>query len=175
MNTFLRMLAVAPLVALLAWAAVEDVRERRIPNWLVLTLACLGVAATFLPHSPVTAGSSLCGLLVGLAVPFPLFVLRAVGAGDVKLMAAVGAWIGPWPALWVMAVAAVIGGVMAILVGLWQRRTVALLQQTVVLTVSLMHGLPAVEQPAARSKRNLLPYALPIGIATIAQLCKAWR
>ena len=56
------------------------------------------------------------GLFVGLAVFFPLFALGAMGAGDVKLMAAVGAWIGAKPILYVALYGSVAGGVLALVV-----------------------------------------------------------
>jgi prepilin peptidase CpaA len=75
-------------------AAWSDVRSRRIANELVLGMLVIGVAA----HGPHAAalGLSLLGALVGLALLLPAFAVRWVGGADVKLLAACGAWLGPW-------------------------------------------------------------------------------
>lgn len=91
----------ALLAALLVAATLTDLRSRRIPNALVLaglaaSMACQAVALTI--GSAPLAGSEwwspLAGLATGFAVMMPLYLLRATGAGDVKLMATVGAFIG---------------------------------------------------------------------------------
>ena len=71
-----------------------DVRTRRIPNQLTFPGAAIGLAAAAAAHGWSGAIASAAGLLVGMALFFPLFALRGLGAGDVKLMAALGAWLG---------------------------------------------------------------------------------
>ena len=89
-------LSTATLVVLLSAAAVIDYRTYRIPNWLTLTGTLIGLAL-----STATAARPLSGLLwalagaaTGLAMLLPLYAMRVLGAGDVKLMALVGAFIG---------------------------------------------------------------------------------
>jgi prepilin peptidase CpaA len=91
----------ALLAAGLLAAVVSDLRSRRIPNTLVLTgIACAFAAhaADLFPNTPSLSGaawwSPLAGLIIGFALMLPLHLLRAMGAGDVKLMAMVGAFIG---------------------------------------------------------------------------------
>ena len=78
-------------------AALSDVRHRRVANPLVLSLATLGFVAAFagipLGH---TALRALGGLLVMTLLWFPMYAFRLMGAGDVKLLMASGAWLG-WP------------------------------------------------------------------------------
>src|SRR5690242_564869 len=97
-------------------AAVWDLRTRRIPN--VLTFG--GTLVALLLHGYMGGlsgvGLSLAGWAVGLALFFPFFALGGLGAGDVKLLAAVGALVGPLPAVWVALFTMIAGGVMAILV-----------------------------------------------------------
>jgi prepilin signal peptidase PulO-like enzyme (type II secretory pathway) len=86
-----------PFLALslaLAAAVVIDVRTRRIPNWLTGGLAAGGFGLAFGGGS-VTPWQALLGLALGLALMLPGHVIGATGAGDVKLMAAVGAFLGP--------------------------------------------------------------------------------
>lgn len=99
-------------------ACVTDVRSRRIPN--VLTLG--GAAAALVFHA-VTAegagiGTAAMGWLVGTAVFLPFFLLGGMGAGDVKLMAALGAWLGPAEAFAIAIYASLAGGVLALGVAL---------------------------------------------------------
>src|SRR3982751_5850643 len=109
-----RVLAYAPLLALLSWAAVQDVRTRRIRNWLTFSLALCGLAQSFAPNPTVAPMDAALGLLTGFALTVPLFAIGALGGGDVKLMAAIGAWLGPWPALQVFLGRAVVGMVIVL-------------------------------------------------------------
>ena len=97
-------------------ACVTDLRTQRVPNILTLGAA----AAAFAFH---VANSGASGLLfaasgwgLGLLIFLPLFALRGIGGGDVKLLAAFGAWLGPSLVLWVAAFAAIAGGVFAVIV-----------------------------------------------------------
>jgi prepilin peptidase CpaA len=99
------------LAALVLAAAAYDLRLRRIPNWLTLG----GLIAGFALHAWLGGRrEAALGFALAVAVYLPLFLLRAVGGGDLKLMAAVGALAGP-PAWMVMFVlTAVLGGVAAV-------------------------------------------------------------
>src|SRR5580692_6643294 len=97
-----------PLLALLITAAVTDLRARRIPNWLTFSLVIAGLLQSFLAIRTVAPWASALGLLAGFGLTFILFALGALGGGDVKLMAGVGAWIGPANVLAVFVVAALI-------------------------------------------------------------------
>ncbi|MES2715590.1 MAG: A24 family peptidase [Pseudomonadota bacterium] len=90
------------LAVLLLWAVLSDLRHRRIPNALVLTGITLALAshlaAAALARSPLAGAAwwaPLTGLAAGFVLLLPLYLLRAMGAGDVKLLATVGAFIGP--------------------------------------------------------------------------------
>jgi prepilin peptidase CpaA len=99
-------------------ACVWDLRTRRIPNALTF-----GSAAAALVAAAVAGGATgflwaLAGWGLGLLLFFPMFALRGMGAGDVKLLAALGAWLGPEPIVWVALYTAIAGGVLAIVVAL---------------------------------------------------------
>jgi prepilin peptidase CpaA len=100
--------------ALAAVACWTDVRTRRIPNWLTFPAALLGVAMATVAHGGQGAIASGLGLLVGLLLFFPLFALKGLGAGDVKLLGALGAWLGASLVLAVAFYTSLAGGLLAI-------------------------------------------------------------
>jgi len=108
----------AYLVALLVSfsACITDVRSRRIPN--ILTFGAAAAAIVFHTSTSQSAGllKSVEGWLVGAVIFFLPFALGGLGAGDVKLLAALGAWVGPGDALWIALYAGVAGGILALVV-----------------------------------------------------------
>ena len=97
-------------------ACVFDVRTRRIPNALSLSAAAAGLlyhAATSGVTGVQLAGA---GWLLGLLLLLPYFALGGMGGGDVKLMAALGAWLGPWETFWLAMYAGIAGGVLGLTV-----------------------------------------------------------
>lgn len=102
------------LAALVVVASIYDIRFRRIPNWLVVTGFFLGLALNLFFFRVDGLIVSLLGALLAFAVYLPFFALRAMGAGDVKLMIAIGAFVGArnWLILFLMT--AILGGILAI-------------------------------------------------------------
>src|SRR5690348_2818418 len=132
------------LLMLVIPAAVYDYRQRRIPNWLVLAGILTGLAMNvFLLYdnpSPFTGlAFALEGLGLALLVYFPLYLLRGMGAGDVKLMAAVGAVVGPLLWLWIFFFTAILGGIIAVIVVLQKRRVSHTLQNLWMIVLSVRH------------------------------------
>jgi prepilin peptidase CpaA len=132
------------LLLLVLPAAFFDYRERRIPNWLVLAGLLLGTAMNgFLTYDTpsVTTGLlfSLEGLGLAFVIYFPLYLLRGMGAGDVKLMAAVGAIVGPALWLWIFFFTAVLGGLTAAIVVLSKGRVHRTLQNLWMILVSIRY------------------------------------
>ena len=180
------LVSAAALLALLLAATVIDVRTRRIPNVLVASGMLIGLSV----HAIAPAGDglfaatwgslgvlqSLLGWGAGLALFLPLHLLRALGAGDVKLLAMVGAWLGAPLLLGATLLTLLAGGAMALSVMLLSRTSREVLGNVrFMLTTALIGAqtgrLAALEAPAARSAR--LPYALAILVGTAAQL--AWQ
>jgi prepilin peptidase CpaA len=110
---FARLAAVA--IALVA--AGVDVRTRRIPNVLTFGGAAAAIVFHLWTRGLAGAGHGAGGWLVGVALLFPVFAVRGLGAGDVKLLGAVGAWLGPSGALWSGFFSVMAGGVLALVVG----------------------------------------------------------
>jgi len=98
-------------------ACVFDLHSRRIPN--LLTLGAAGAALVLAAaHGLPSFQSSLIGWLTGLVLWLPVYALGGMGAGDVKLMAALGAWLGPLDAVNAALYAGVVGGLMALAVAI---------------------------------------------------------
>ncbi|MBI3947750.1 MAG: prepilin peptidase [Armatimonadetes bacterium] len=107
-----------PLVALaaaaLAVAVAFDVRSRRVPNAVTVPAAALGLALRGILLGREGIGDGLGGLAVGLCLLLPVWTAGGVGAGDVKLLGAVGAVCGTRFVVWTMLLGAIAGGVMAL-------------------------------------------------------------
>ncbi len=157
--------------AVLVAAAAIDGPTRRVPNWLTFPFALGGLAFSFAPGG-LDPLMSLVGLVVGLGLLLVLHAIGGMGAGDVKLLAGVGAWVGPVLTVGAFAATSVVGGVIAFgmmvlsgrFVEHWNRmleitREIAVVQDPVKLSASA-----AVRKPSM----TLLPYAIPMAIGTIA-------
>ncbi len=112
-------LVCAALVALLIGAAWIDVLQHRIPNILVFSGAALALLMAHLPGGSVT--HCIAGIAVGMAMGLPLYWLRAMGAGDVKLMGMVGAFLGAGDMFAAALVIFVVGGVLGLVAVARQR------------------------------------------------------
>lgn len=157
---------------LLAIACISDLRTRRIPNVLTFTAAGLALVFHVVTGGWSAAGTSLAGLLVGGALFFPMFALRGMGAGDVKLLAAVGAWIGPGQIVFVALATSIVGGLIGLVVAIGHGYLKAAVSN---LWLLLMHWrvlglrpLPAVTLDGTKGPR--LVYAFPIAAGTVVTL-----
>jgi len=111
-------------------ATIVDIRTRRIPNALTATMAGVGVGLAASGVSGVSLLASMAGFALGLALMMPGHALGATGAGDVKLMAAVGAMVGPGTVVTAFAFTAIAGGIMAIAIAVRRQRLRATLSGT---------------------------------------------
>src|ERR1017187_5404696 len=103
-----------PTLVVLAVASFTDMRSRRIPNWLVLPFMVAGIAVSGWIGGGHGIGPNVGGLVLGAVVLGAFFLMGGMGMGDVKLYAAIGAWIGPSQLILAMVITAMAGGVMAI-------------------------------------------------------------
>ncbi|MCL5743868.1 MAG: prepilin peptidase [Acidobacteria bacterium] len=127
------------LAARVLAAGIYDIRYRRIPNWLVLTGLLAGLALNGFLFGWGGLRMSLVGFAVAFAVYFPLWILRGMGAGDVKLMAAVGALVGWHAWLVIFILTGLLGGVIAIVLMLAKGRVRKTLWNTGYIVYEMAH------------------------------------
>jgi prepilin peptidase CpaA len=107
-------IALWPTLAVLAVATFTDLRSRRIPNWLVLPFLLAGLVVSGALHGWAGIGHSLEGMALGGLLFGLLGWMGGMGMGDVKLVAAIGAWIGPAQLVTALVITVIAGGVMAL-------------------------------------------------------------
>ncbi|OFW11705.1 MAG: hypothetical protein A3H96_03220 [Acidobacteria bacterium RIFCSPLOWO2_02_FULL_67_36] len=106
-------------------ATVVDIRSRRIPNGLTATMSGIGIGLAATGASGISLGAATFGFVLGFALMLPGHALGATGAGDVKLMAAVGAILGPATVVTAFLFTAIAGGILAVAVAAQRRRLAA--------------------------------------------------
>jgi prepilin peptidase CpaA len=164
------------LVALLVAAAVIDYRSFRIPNWLTVGGALIGLACSVVLPSPdrFDLVGALGGLAVGFGVLLPLYVLGILGAGDVKLMAMAGTFLGAWGTLHAILFTFVAGGLLGIALALSHGALLRMLgnAKRVVqfMAFSVMGGVRPAAPIEAAASIGRLPYGISITAGTIAYL-----
>ena len=146
-------------------ATIVDIRQRRVPNVLTMGLASIGLLLAMAGMGAVGVGGALGGLALGLALLLPAHVFGATGAGDVKLLAAFGALLGPADVFDAFLRAAILGGAMALTVALWRGRLRETLYGTAMLVTTRSRTATAIiEHPAAN---NRFPYAPAIACGAV--------
>jgi prepilin peptidase CpaA len=166
-----------PTLIVVAVASFTDLRSRRIPNWLVLPFLLLGFLVS--PWRPDWLGirqgpwhglgQSFAGFGLGILIYGILFLMGGMGAGDVKLGVAIGAWVGPMQLFWVLFWASLAGGVMALGWAIWG----GFLKDMFTGAADLVFGWrqrgmhrdpdPVVAKPA----KHYIPYAPAIAVGTL--------
>lgn len=147
-------------------ATVVDLRTRRIPNTLTGAMALLGVGFAMAGLSGVTIGASVAGLVLGLALMMPGHLLGATGGGDVKLMGAIGAIVGPATIVNVFLMTAIAGGALAVLVAARRRR----IRQTLANTRQLIARATGAGDQIRSNAANRFAYGPAIAAGSLLAL-----
>jgi prepilin peptidase CpaA len=161
-------------------AAVIDGLKLKVPNWITFPMIISGwiYSVAFSDFAGWDGLMySILGTVVGLALLLPAYAIGGMGAGDVKLLAGVGAWVWSTTTLYAFAVSALVGGIIAVLMVLFRRKWFKHQAQfwmicNEILTVKDPEKLAAI---AAERKPSmmLLPYGIPIAIGTIGYFAVA--
>lgn len=162
------------LIVLVLTAALKDLAVRKIPNRLVLCGLFSAGVLHLVSGTPLNILSTgLAGAAVGLAIFLPLYCLRGMAAGDVKLMAMTGAFTGPMLAFEIALVAYCAGGVIALVIvianGRWRDLSVNLRALLRPLYMRIA-GIPYAKEGMPRQSVGGIPYGLAIAAATCLML-----
>jgi prepilin peptidase CpaA len=153
-------------------AALIDGRSLRVPNWLTYHFLLGGLIFSIMRGGSPYLLSSLAGASVGLLTLLPLYSIGGMGAGDVKLMAGLGAWLGPWLTAGAFVSTAVAGALMALGMIVYS----GAVWRHIGMAYSIAQEVLSIRNPVVLSQRAaerkpamlLLPYAIPIAAGSIA-------
>lgn len=145
-------------------AAIIDLGTRRVPNVLTMTMASVGIIVAAAGVGRVGVTAACAGCLLGAVLMLPGHVLGATGAGDVKLLAALGTLLGPMGVLMAFVYTAIAGGALALLVAAGRGR----LRDTIDRTAIFVHTRGAnVQDIESATSNNRFAYAPAIAIGAL--------
>ena len=157
-------------------AAVIDGKQLKVPNWITYPMIVAGWAYSMAYFGWPGLGWSLLGTAVGLGLLLPAYAIGGMGAGDVKLMAGIGAWVWTSVTVYSFCVSAILGGVIAVGMVLYRRVWNKHRDQffMIVNEIASVRNPDQLATIAADRKPTmmLLPYGIPIAIGTITYF--AW-
>ena len=155
-----------------AAACATDLHSRRIPNWLTFGAAAGALTYHHLAGGPEAVQGAMSGWVIGLVLFMPLFLLGGMGGGDVKLLAALGAWLGAGDAFWLAIYTSMAGGVIALAMALrngYLRTALRNIGGLVRFWWTFGLGpMPAVTLENSAAPK--LAYAIPIFVGTVVTL-----
>ena len=157
------------LLGLLVAAVVSDICHHRIPNFLVVLGICLGLTAQLYSGEWQDLRDSLYGAAVAFLMLMPIYCLRGMSAGDVKLMTMVGSFLGVLSSIWAVLLTLLVGGVLALLLLLYGRFVNCLPVNYLLGYLGLSNTFG--NHPAITGKR--FPYALAVFTGTLLSIL--WR
>jgi prepilin peptidase CpaA len=153
-------------------AAVIDGYKLKVPNWITYPMIVAGWIFSTVSFGWAGLGWSLVGTVVGIALLLPAYAIGGMGAGDVKLLGGVGAWVGATITFYSFCVTAIVGGVIAVLMILLGRDVKKHYYQFLAIWSEVMTIRDPEKLSAIAAERKptmtLLPYGIPIAIGTIA-------
>jgi prepilin peptidase CpaA len=151
-------------------AAIIDVRTRRIPNLLTLPALAAGLVGSTVAGGYGGIRHSLAGVFVAILILGPLCWFRSMGAGDLKLCAAVGSWMGASGLLFALVIAAMAGGVMAVAYALYRGKFGELLDRSAILIHVAPVAAPSPDVDVRHPGALAIPYAPAIAFGVVFSL-----
>jgi prepilin peptidase CpaA len=147
------------------WMAWGDVRTQRIPNYLTLGTAMAGLGFQLGFHGWGGLWSGFLGLALGFGLLIGPYLLRGMGAGDVKALAALGAWLGPKQTFFLFIYMGICGGGLILLVLLWRGVLWSQMRQGWAAFLGLWRRrAPDAETPPRPLPKEKIPYALALAL-----------
>ena len=171
LNAFAQNWHVWLVTVVLVVAAVIDGRKLKVPNWLTFPMVISGWVYSAVYFGWPGLGWSLVGTGVGLALLLPAYAIGGMGAGDVKLLAGVGAWVWGTVTFYAFCLSAIFGGVIALAMVLYARQWRQHKNQfwSILAEIMVIRNPDQLATLAAdrKSSMMLLPYGIPIAAGTI--------
>ena len=162
--------------AISLFGGFHDLLTRRIPNWLTFPAVGAGIIAQACAHGLSGALAGVLGAALGFGIFFPMFAAGYMGAGDVKLQMAVGAWLGWWLALHVAVGAILVGGLYALGEVIFRGRFPTVLRSGWSFLRSLVFpGLVAEKLKVDESRKFAFGACIAISLAAVIALDQAGR
>lgn len=160
-----------------AIAGFTDWRSRRIPNWLTICGLVLGILANSVTRGWLGARDSLLGAGLGLLLLLPFVLIRSLGAGDWKLVGALGAFLGPSRLMTVLFATLLVAGLMALILVIWKRRMGQTLRNIArMLAAVFSFHLPGPEVSLDNPEALKVPFGVAAAIAVILYTAgRFWR
>ncbi len=158
-----------PTLTILVLVCITDLRSRRIPNWIVLPFLAAGLLTSAWLHGREGLTRSLAGVALAIVICGVFFWLGGLGAGDVKLCAAIGAWIGPHQLIIAQVATGVVGGIWVLIWAVYAGFLAELFSDAAYRAFGWMNrGKRRDPQWALDSPlRRKMPYAPAIAIGTL--------
>lgn len=154
------------LIGLLGIAVVSDLRRHRIPNLLILLGLALGLAYQAQAAGLAGLGDGTLGMLIGFGLFLPMYALGGMAAGDVKLMAMVGAFLSPEQALWAAMASLIAGGLCGFLIVLVRGQLLQTLARYWLMLAARAYFAPAEDEVAGKP----FPYSVAILLGTLTSM-----
>ena len=161
----------AIMVPGILWASWIDYKQRKVPNWLNAAIATAGFLAQGWYFGTHGISAGVFGLAVGFSTLIVPWLMHGMGAGDVKLMMAIGVWLGPWLTFVSFCVGAVVGGIIAVIMILSTGRfwmaygNLATIGQKITNRSTIFSEFGSAKSFGESSQ--LLPYGVPLTIGTL--------
>ena len=155
------------LLVILAVAVREDLSSHRIPNGLTLGALALGIALQAYGGGLHGFGLSVAGAAAGFASLLPFYLMKGMGAGDVKLMMAAGAFLGPVDAFVAVLLSLIAGAVLAVVIVVWR---VANSTGVPALSGNGAGGDSKLQSAFSRASTEKFPYAAAIAAGVVATM-----
>lgn len=159
------------LILLLAISSFIDIKERKIPNWIVVLILMIGFHFSFLSNTEFWLSNSMNGIAIGMLLTLPIYALNGLGAGDVKLISAIGSFTGINDILLIIQITYAINFCLALILIMYSGDFIKMLNRFFKFYSELSKGRLHYTKPESNDSANFeLPLAPIISSSTLFTL-----
>ncbi len=161
------MVQIAMAIAGVTVASAFDLRIRKIPNWLTFSMIFSGIILNSYDHGLMGFEHSFFGFIIGILFLLIPFTLGGVGAGDVKLLGALGSLLGPVLIFKIILVSAVFGGIFSLFFVIGKRRIKEVFREIKNKVTFFMLTKKVLPEKLDSGQKLSIPYACAIALGTL--------